>query len=188
MMRRTFATVALAAGTLAATLVVAQPTTETAQRPVREPMTRAMAEERAAALFSRLDADGDARLTEADRAARSADRQDQRFARLDTDGNGAISRAEFDAHVGERAGQRAERRETAGERRHGRDRAGMRGMRGEARQIMARADADGDGVMTQAEFTSAALARFDAADTDRSGTIEPGERRARGRPAPAATR
>ena len=183
-MRRTFATVVLAAGTLAATLVVAQPTTETTQRPAREPLTRAMAEERAAAMFARLDADGDARLTEADRVARSAARQDQRFARLDTDGNGAISRAEFDAH----AGERAERRETAGDRRPGRDRAGMRGMRGGAGQFMTRADADNDGVVTQAEFTSAALARFDAAEADRSGTIEPGERRTRSRPAPAATR
>lgn len=187
MMRRTFATVALAAGTLAASLVVAQPTTETPRAPTREPLTRAMAEERAATLFARLDADGDNRLTDTDRAARQSARKDQRFARLDADGDGAISRAEFDAHAQQRAG----RREAAGHDRRGRERAemrGMRGMRGGAHQILARADTDGNGEVTRAEFTSAALARFDATDADRSGTIEPGERRMRDRPAHPATR
>jgi EF hand len=187
-MLRTFAAAMLAATALAATLAVAQPQdAPAADRPAREPMTRTAVEQRAAAMFARMDADGDARLTPADRAARSGERQDSHFARLDADGNGAISREEFAA----RADQRAERREGAGEHRPGREHArmgGQRGPRGGAQRIMASADADGDGAVTQAEFASAMLARFDAADSNRNGTIEASERRGRGRPDRPATR
>lgn len=194
-MLRTFAAAALAATSLVATLVAAQP----ADRPAQEPLTRTAVEQRAAAMFARLDADGDARLTPADRTAREEQRQDDRFARLDTDGNGALSREEFAAgaeHRNERMGERragpgAEGRDQAGEHR---PRGGMarmdgpRGMRGGPRQMMARADTDGDGAVTQAEFTGAMLARFDAADADRNGTISPEERRAHRRPDRPATR
>ena len=53
----------------------------------------------------------------------------------------------------------------------GRRGGGMRGM------MMARADADGDGTVSQAEFTSAALARFDSADANNDGTVTAEERR-----------
>jgi hypothetical protein len=41
------------------------------------------------------------------------------------------------------------------------------------------ADADKDGTVTQAEFTTAALARFDRADANGDGTISGEERRTR---------
>ena len=40
------------------------------------------------------------------------------------------------------------------------------------------ADANKDGAVTQAEFTAAALQRFDRADTNRDGTVTAEERRA----------
>lgn len=187
-MLRTYAAAMLAATSLVATLAVARPQTDGDTQPQREPMTRTAMEQRAATMFARLDADGDARLTPADRAARTDQRQDSRFARLDADGNGAISREEFAAGADQRAERRSEHRAGMGERRPGRDHAGMGGPRGGAQRILARADADGDGAVTQAEFASAMLARFDAADADRDGTIEAGERRARGRPDRPATR
>lgn len=189
-MLRTFAAAALAATSLIATLASAQSAAapDAPARPAREPMTRTAVEQRAAAMFARLDADGDARLTPADRAARDSRRTQDRFARLDTDGNGAISREEFAAGADVRADRQAERggerREGMGERRPGREMArtgGPRGQRDGAQRIMGGADADGDGAVTQAEFASAMLARFDAADANHNGTIEPGERRPRGR-------
>lgn len=190
-MLRTYAAAMLAATSLVATLAVARPQSDGDTQPQREPMTRTAVEQRAATMFARLDADGDARLTPADRAARTDQRQDSRFARLDADGNGAISREEFAAGADHRAERRSEHRAGMGERRPGRDHArmgGQRGPRGGAQRILARADADGDGAVTQAEFASAMLARFDAADADRDGTIEADERRARGRPDRPATR
>lgn len=189
MMRRTFAAAAIAATSLAATLVVAQP----AQRPApeqmaREPMTRTAVEQRAATMFARLDADGDGRLAAADREQHAAQRTADRFARLDTNSDGSISRDEFAAASEQRAGRWAERGSEAGDQSPRRAHARMGGMRGGPRQIMARADADRDGTVTQAEFTSAMLARFDAADANRDGTISPEERRARGRHDRPATR
>lgn len=52
----------------------------------------------------------------------------------------------------------------------------------------ARADANGDGTVTRAEFMAQAGARFDARDADRGGTVAADERRGPMRGAPAATR
>jgi Ca2+-binding EF-hand superfamily protein len=184
-MLRTLAAAMLAATSLVAALAVAQPQDgPAAERPAREPMTRTAVEQRAAAMFARLDTDGDARITPADRAARSGERQDGHFSRLDADGNGAISREEFAAGADQRAERRSEHRPRREHARMG----GQRGPRGGAQRILAGADSDSDGAVTQAEFASAMLARFDAADTDRNGTIEADERRARGRPDRPATR
>ena len=49
------------------------------------------------------------------------------------------------------------------------DRAGMMGRMG---------DTNGDGAISQAEFTAAALKRFDASDADRNGTVTDAERKA----------
>jgi hypothetical protein len=85
-----------------------------------------------------------------DQADREA-RQKAMFARLDADKNGTISFEEFSAVREHRQGRRAER---SG---HG------------AR----------DGSVTRAEFTTAALARFDRTDADNDGTLGPDERPAR---------
>jgi hypothetical protein len=133
-------------------------------RPARDAeMTRAAAQERAATAFARMDANSDGRVDDADRAARHK----ARFDRIDTDGNGALSYEEFATQHGERAerGHRAEGH-----------RMGMRG--GHMMGMHGMADADKDGTLTQAEFTAAALARFDAADADKNGTVTAAERKA----------
>jgi hypothetical protein len=140
-----------------------------AQAAPRGEMTRAAVEQRTTEMFGRMDVNDDGRLDDADREAARR----ETFDRIDTDGNGEISFAEFDA-------QRERRGESRAERRGPRDRSGEPGMgqRGFGGRGLARAaDADGDGTVSQAEFASAALERFDSADTDRNGTISLEERR-----------
>lgn len=126
-------------------------------------MTRAQAEQRAATAFARMDVNGDGKLDAADRAAK----QQARFDRLDTDSNGQLSPAEFTARP-----DRAERGEQG-------QRPRRRGHHGGGMMHMARmADANGDGAISQAEFTAGALTMFDRADANRDGTVTPDERRA----------
>jgi hypothetical protein len=107
-------------------------------------------------------------LDQADREAR----EKAVFERIDADHDGAVTFAEFNAQRDQRQAARGERREQRADRRGpGAFRAGM-GM-GMARG----ADADRDGTVTQAEFTGAALARFDRADADKDGKISGDERR-----------
>ena len=132
-------------------------------------LTRAEAQQRAAERFARMDANGDGVINAADREARAR----ARFAEADANGDGLLSFAEMqDA--------REERRATRQERRG--DRMGRRGGRrggGEMRQrMMSRADSDGDGAISRAEMTAAALARFDRMDADDNGVVTAEERRA----------
>jgi hypothetical protein len=141
-------------------------------RPARDAeMTRSAAQEHAATAFARMDANSDGKIDDADRAAR----QKARFDRIDADDNGALSYEEFAAQHGKHDGQRAGR----GDRPEGHRMAMRGGMRGPHMMGMrANADADSDGTLTQAEFTAAALARFDAADADKNGTVTAAERKA----------
>ncbi|MEN7538052.1 hypothetical protein [Aurantiacibacter flavus] len=149
------------------------------------PQTRAEAETRASAMFERLDVNGDDQLSAADREA--AERK--RFDEADADGNGQLSFAEVMAQREKRQQARAERREQRTERMAARGgetrgtghRAGMRtmrGARGHGMQMLERADADGNGTISRAEFAAVALSRFDAADSNKDGTISAEERRA----------
>jgi hypothetical protein len=146
--------------------------------------TRAEVQARAAEMFAKLDVNKDGRLDAADRAARHAERQARKFARLDADGNGSISKAEWDQHGADRAAKRAERgekRAAAGEDGRGKRHA-MRGHHGKRGghygMMMGKADADGDKAISQAEFQTAALARFDAADANKDGQVTAEERKA----------
>lgn len=174
-------TLSLAGAALAATIGGAAH----AQATSKPAPTRAAVEQRASEVFARLDANGDGRLDRADRDARrqerlarrdansdgqltQADRAARRqalFARIDADGNGAISVAEFSAQRDQRGELRAERR----------GRTGLRAARRGA-GIGRAADTNRDGTVTQAEFASAALARFDRVDVDKDGTISDNER------------
>lgn len=145
-----------AAGLLAGGAALAQPAAGAPD------LTRAAAQERAASAFAKLDANADGRLDAADREARMR----ARFDATDTDGDGQLSFAEVAAARGERQDRRA-----------GPSPRKMRGMRG-AERPMARADTDRDGAISQAEFTAAALARFERADADGDGTVTRAERRA----------
>lgn len=147
-------------------------------------VTRTEAQAHAAAMFAKLDVNKDGKLDAADRAAQRTEMHAKMFAAIDTDGNGSISRAEWDKHGADRAAKRAERGEKhadAGERGEGRPH-GMRGPHGKRGghhgMMMGRADANGDKVISQAEFQTAALARFDAADANKDGKVTPEERAA----------
>ncbi len=150
--------------------------------------TRADAQAKAAEMFAKMDANKDGKIDAADRALRHTEMQAKRFAALDANSDGSISKAEWDQHGADRAAKRAERKEkrvAAGEAGAGK-RDGMRGhhgkrgghgMRGGHGGWM-KADADGDKAISQAEFQTAALARFDAVDANKDGRVTPDERQA----------
>lgn len=141
------------------------------------PVTRAEAQAKAQEHFARMDVNKDGKVDQADRAARRA----AMFDRIDTDRNGQISRAEFDgAHQrGTQAAGRPEGERGPGMRGHGGPGRGHWGHRGGGKSGFGPgADANKDGAVTQAEFTQAALARFDRTDANKDGTVTKEERQA----------
>lgn len=140
-------------------------------------MTRAEAQAHATEKFAKLDVNKDGKLDASDRAAKRAEMQTQMFERLDANKDGSISKAEWDQHSADRTAKRGEKRADAGEGKRGkRGHHGGRGGHGD--MMMARADTDGNKVISQAEFQAAALARFDAADANKDGKVTPEERAA----------
>ncbi|WP_265587868.1 EF-hand domain-containing protein [Sphingomicrobium arenosum] len=113
-------------------------------------------------------------ITLADVEARSA----EHFAKLDADGNGLVTSAEMDAAREARHERRAERMEQRGERakQHMERRGEHRGQRHEQR--FARMDGNGDGALSLAEFQARPLAMFERADADKNGILTEAERAA----------
>lgn len=144
----------------------------------REPMTRTDVQTRVKTHFAEMDADKDGAVTEAEinagRAAKKAERHDAMFTKMDTDKNGSISRAEFDTHHA----TRMQGGRMAGEHHKGMKHGGRGDMARMGGRMFAMADANKDGKVTEAEATTAALARFDSVDTDKNGTISDTERQA----------
>ena len=139
-------------------------------------LTRAEAQAHATEMFARMDVNKDGKLDASDRSAKRADMQAKMFERLDANKDGNISKAEWDQHSADRVAKRAEKRADAGDGKRGM--RGHHGKRGGHGMMMARADTDGDKVISQAEFQTAALARFDAADANRDGQVTAEERAA----------
>ena len=170
--------VALAAGGVA----IAQPM----GGPGRDPMagktvTRAEAQTRAAEMFARMDANKDGKLDASDRQASRDARQKERFDRLDANKDGSLSREEFNTRPDRtRDGQKAEGKRGDGEhfgRHHrggGRHHGGHGGWGGRGMGGM-KAD---QAPVTKAEFIANRLARFDAADADKNGTVTSAEHKA----------
>lgn len=129
-------------------------------------VTRAEAQAHAAQMFARMDANKDGKLDAADREARHA----AMFDRIDTNKDGQISREEFSAmhrSDGKRGGP------------EGRHRMGDRGGKGWGHHGgMMKGDGDQDKAITQAEFTAAALQRFDRMDANKDGQVTKEERQA----------
>jgi len=148
----------------------------------RGDITRADALARAAEQFSKMDVNGDGQLSEADREAKRR----ERFDASDTDGNGQLSDAEVTAarqaketqHAGRRAGRNEQRGEAGA--RHGKG-GGKHGAMGRHTmgRMMQQTDTDQSGTISEAEFTAAALARFDSADANNDGTVTAEERQAK---------
>lgn len=158
--------------------------------------------------FGKLDADGNGEVSKtemqaahearkaqmaerrAEREARGAERMERRFAMLDKDGSGGVSQAELAAGHEQRGEMRGQRKGRDGEMREGKrgqrgDRAEMRGKRGGRhggmdmmRGLVRRADADGNRVVTRAEFDRAVASHFARMDTDGNGTVTATERQA----------
>ncbi|MFA7587124.1 MAG: EF-hand domain-containing protein [Novosphingobium sp.] len=152
-------------------------------KPDKGPITRAEAQTHATEMFTRMDANKDGKIDQADRAARQA----AMFDRIDTDKDGQISRAEFTAHHQQMGGEHRMGGKAGGEHRMGHGRMGHgkmdHGQMGHGRMdqggMMHRmADTNGDGAISQAEFTTAALQRFDRADANKDGIVTVEERRA----------
>ena len=122
------------------------------------------------------------KLTDAQKAewqAKAAERHAARFAAMDTDTSGTVSAAEFEAgHAAMRDGGMMHDGE--GRRGHGGKHGGGHGrhhggMGGHGADMMEMADTNGDKAISQEEFQTAALARFDRADTDKNGVISTAE-------------
>jgi hypothetical protein len=151
-------------------------------------VTRAEAQASATAMFAKMDANKDGKLDATDRAAQHAEMRAKAFERLDANKDGNVSKAEWDQASADRQAKRAERgekRAEAGE--PGKRGPGMRGHRGKhgghhggpgGRGGMMKADTNGDKAISQAEFQTAALARFDAADANKDGQVTAEERQA----------
>ncbi len=162
-------------------------------------VTRAEATAHATARFQRMDINGDGVVDAADRAARA----EQRFSKADTNGDGELSQIEMTAmHQARKARHtaanqdRAEQRQARMAERFAKmdaDQSGglsqaelsamheMRGKRGGKRggmRMLAMADTNGDKAISSAEFTAAAIARFDRADANGDGTLTTAERKA----------
>lgn len=169
---KTFVIALTGASLLAGTAALAQPGDRNS-----EPVTRAEMSENTAERFQRMDLNSDGVLDLADRELR----RERGIARIDTDGNNAISKAEREAAREARQERRAQWREERGieqgERRGKRMRSMRRGGH-HGMRMMARADSNGDGRVTQAEFEAQALARFDRADANSDGTVTVEERKA----------
>jgi EF-hand domain pair/EF hand len=137
-----------------------------------EPVKRTEMETKIKDRFAKADADRDGFITQTEiDAARTkmvAELRDQHFTTLDANKDGAISRAEFDARAQDRQARR----------RPMRDRMAIRGRGGMGGGMLMRADANSDGKVSLAEALAKPLARFDAADANKDGTLTPEERKA----------
>lgn len=172
------------------------------QRGPQGDMTRAQAQQRAEAMFARMDANNDGMVNEADQAARKT----AMFDRLDANKDGSITKAEMaSAHAARADKQEGRRAQRAA------DRPAMTdAQKAERRDAMfARIDTDGNGAVSRAEFdamqgmrggkmgkrggkamarmdgpvdrqafVARALERFDRLDTDNNGVATSTERKA----------
>lgn len=147
----------------------------------------------AADKFDATDTNFDGVLTKdemkARRESRRAERRERKFDRMDTDGNGVISKAEMaaaeDMRTTKRQARRLARLDTNGdsvisdtEKAAAKaKRAERRGKGRMDRLKRVKRDADGDGLITRAEFDAATEAMFLRLDSNGDGVLTKGEGR-----------
>lgn len=138
-------------------------------------ITRAEAQSSAAAMFARMDVNKDGKIDKTDRDARHTEMRGKMFDKLDTDKNGSISKGEFMADRGPDGARAMHKMDGDGkDKRHGR-----RGHHGGGMMMMAKmADTNKDGAISQAEFNTAAVKRFDMMDANKDGQVTKEERQA----------
>jgi len=129
--------------------------------------TRAEVQDRAAHAFDRLDVNLDGQIDASDRAEAQGERLRVRFDTADANGDGALAFEEFTELRSELAENRRGRRGEEMGGRHGHRRGGIAplGLAGTP------ADTNGDGTITQAEFSAATLGHFDRADANDDGVM-----------------
>ncbi len=183
--------------TQAAPAVAPTPTTPMAQ-PMRDKVTtRAEAVQMVREHFGEMDSNKDGTVTTAEiEAARSKRLEDFKgfdgghamvmgdpnaaFDRLDVNKDSYISRDEFTKAREQRVERRIEKREARkNSPKEGQDvRRHVMRMHGPSGGMLAMADTNKDGQVTQAEAEALALQHFDQMDSNRDGQITPEERRA----------
>ena len=133
-----------------------------------------LTEAAAAGLFGPLDADGDGRLTPAERAAAAADLAAGRFP-PDRDGDGAVRRSELAAEYAVRVGPgRPRPPDDGGMMVTAEQTDGVPGRATAGPRWFVGSDRNGDGVLTWPEFVGPRAA-FDRLDADADGSVTPAE-------------
>lgn len=194
-MKKKISLLTLAAALVAVPVLAAQGAGPKADADANGVVTRAEAQAKAVQMFAKMDANKDGKIDATDRAAKRAEMQAAMFAKLDANKDGSVSKAEWDQNSADRQAKRAEKRAAWAEKRadgaaagepgkrgghgmrggHGGKRGGHHGMGG---GMGMKADTDGDKAISQAEFQTAALARFDASDANKDGQVTAEERKA----------
>lgn len=138
---------------------------------------------RAEKKFEGLDANGDGFVSKDEYDAQRAERAEKRAERRDLNSDGTVDEADRvlmkekrEARKAEREARRAEREASGAagpNKRGGKD--GKRRMRGP------NPDANGDGVVTRAEYETSTLAMFERLDKNADGVLTKGEGKKRGR-------
>ena len=166
-------------------------------------ITRAEFQAEANAKFTAADTNFDGLLTKDEmkilRSKKQAEREEKRFTKMDVNGDGAITREEMNSIKAEREAKRearrlekfdvnndglideAEKASAKALRQSKREerRAARKGKRGERKTRGPKRDANGDGVISRAEFDASTEALFARMDANGDGVLTKGEGRKR---------
>lgn len=127
-------------------------------------------DERKSKRFAEVDTNGDGALTRAEmnaaKDARKTEMKARRLEKLDTNGDGSVDDAEKAAAKALRKEKRTERKAQKAER---------KGKRGERKMRGPKRDANGDGVISRAEFDASTEALFIRMDANGDGVLTKGE-------------
>ncbi len=140
---------------------------------------------RAEKKFEGLDANGDGFVSKDEYDAKRAEKAEKRAERRDLNSDGVVDEADRaimkekrEARKAEREARRAEREANGETKTKG---EGRRGPRGGKKMRGPNPDANGDGVITRAEYEASTLAMFERLDKNADGVLTKGEGRKGGK-------